>query len=436
MVASTCNRLFIILLVIFAPAVLANNVTISGAFDGTESTMAADPASCDGTPKRYRQIGSITVSASGNYEVVDAGNNFFFTTPAGGIADAVVMLYTSSFNAASPATNRLASIDDGGTVALASGTTYIVVVQHWCVEMNGPYAVIIDGAGTISGAGFTSFAYTVGEFLGGSPTADFPGLGVRRYVASAPTNIFRPGTYYFGDLGGEINGNYMQLRIYQNAFDPNNPALNLVANTEDALTAGVSLKTGVSYIFVAIDLFESVDRFQFVLFPPGPFVFNPGLNAAWVADGVGSQGIFMEVFPSFNIVFFAHFTFVDAPLVQADGGARPESDQGGKTSVQTHLGSDDQIWLTAFGTYADNSNTVNLKYENSTGGRFNSTLPVAVTDSNYGTGYIEGFSCERLLINWTLPGGIIDTREYVRLLPDGLAYCESFLGAAPVAPPF
>ena len=191
MTISVFSRCITFLLFMVAPSVWANNITISGAFDGTEPTMAADPVSCDGNAKRYRQIGTITVSASGNYQVVDAGNNFFFTTPGGSVADSVVMIYSGSFNAAGPSTNRVASVDEGGTVMLNSGTSYIVVIQHWCAEINGAFAVVIDGAGTISGAGFESFSYTRGEFLPGSPVANFPGLGVHRYVASPVTNVFR-----------------------------------------------------------------------------------------------------------------------------------------------------------------------------------------------------------------------------------------------------
>jgi hypothetical protein len=75
-----------------------------------------------------------------------------------------------------------------------------------------------------------------------------------------------------------------------------------------------------------------------------------------------------------------------------------------------------------------------ISYENSTGGRFNSETPAATTDSSYGSGYIEGLACDHLIINWTLPGGVIDTRDYYKATADAVPYCESFIGAGAISP--
>lgn len=57
-------------------SVFANNVTVSGVFDGSEATMAAAPDSCDDVAKRYKVADTITVSSAGSYTFVDAGNWF------------------------------------------------------------------------------------------------------------------------------------------------------------------------------------------------------------------------------------------------------------------------------------------------------------------------------------------------------------------------
>lgn len=425
-----------LVLLAWAPSAFSHNVTISNAFDGTESTMAASPASCDGTAKRFRQAGTFQVSVSGSYRVADAGNNFPYFGLDADIADVVVILYAGSFSSASPATNRVASIDEGEQVALSAGTSYIVVVQHWCNEILGPYAAVIEGPGVISGAGFNSLDYTYGEFLGGAPTADFPGIGVVRYTEMGPITVPRSGNYFFGDIGSLLGIGSLRLYVYAGDFNPADPVANLVTASAVGPTSIIALESGVNYIFVAADLFNEVNLYQFVLFPPGSFVFNPGLNGAWVATGVEAQGIFLEVFPSVGILFFAHFTFNHLLAVSLDQGAQTtmQADEG-VTKVQNDVGSADQRWLTAFGDYPSTGNFMTLTYENSTGGAFNAELPVATTDSNYGTGWIEAFSCKRMLINWTLSGGTVDTREYHRLLNDGVPYCHSFIKAAPISPP-
>lgn len=431
MSSTTLCRLFCIYCLAVAAPALSNNVTISGAFDGTEATMAASTENCDGAARPFLEAGSFEVSASGTYIVADAGNDFPYYGTDAGVADVVVLVYEDDFDSANPSFNRIRFTDDAAAVDLASGTTYVLVVQHWCDEIVGPYAVVIDGPGDVAGVGFPSSDHTLGEFTQGSPTANFPGIGTARYAASAAITVPRSGNYFFGDISPYVDGVPINLNVYQGSFDPGNPEQNLVANTELAINTAVSLESGVDYIFVAIDVFDAVSRWQFVLFPPGPFIFNPGMNGAWVAEGVGAQGIFMEVFPSVDILFFAHFTFTDQVAV----AQTTQSDDDGGTAPQNHLGADEQIWLTAFGNIPEDDNFMDLTYENSTGGAFNAEQPVATTDSNYGTGWIEAFSCDHVLINWTLPGGVVDTRDYNRLLPDGRPYCESFIKAAPISPP-
>ena len=430
---------FALLLLLTTTSAFANNVTISGAFNGNEPTMAAAEGSCDSDAKRYKVAGTITVSESGSYQVVDAGNWFPFTLPQASIADAVIVIYANSFNSANPASNRVATVDEFESVQLSAGTTYVLVVQHWCVEINGAFAIVIDGAqGTVSGDGFTSLPRTIGNFNSASPTAAFsdqPG-GVRRYKSDAVT-VSKSGAYYFIDVGEELGGSTMSLRIYEGAFDPLNTDKNLHFSTAGFFVSKFSLQAGVNYVFVLYENVFNSGRLQYVLFPPGDINFNPGLNGAWVAPGIEHQGILMEVLPSAGILFMAQFTF-DAQLATAatQSTSRPmaQTTGGGGSKVQAQIGADDQRWLTAFGSIPADGERMTISFENSTGGRFNSETPVATTDSSYGSGWIDLMACDHLLINWDLPGGIVDTRDYYKATQDAVPYCESFIKAGPVTP--
>lgn len=413
----------------------ANNVTVSREFDGTESSMAAAPGSCNDSAKRFRVAGSITVSTSGSYTVIDAGHWFETVLPKSSISDLVIMVYADNFDSDNPATNRVASVDEFEDVQLNTGISYTLVVQHWCNEVNGAYAIVIEGGQkTITGEGFTTAPQTIGNFNDSSPSAYFANIdAVRRYRSDEKT-INVSGNYYFVDLGEETGGATMSLRIYQGSFDPLNTETNLYYNSDGFFAGVVSLQAGVTYVFVLVENAADTTHVQYVMFPPGPFNFNPGLNGAWVAEGIASQGILMEVLPSAGILFFAHFTFQDEALVAASKAARStlQSSAGGDPVTQAHIGADDQIWLTAYGSIPADGNVMTISYENSTGGQFNSTTPVATTDSSYGTGFIEGITCDHLVINWNLPGGVFDTRDYFKATQDAVPYCQDFIHAAAV----
>lgn len=415
--------------------VLANNFTVSGSFDGTEPTMAADPNSCDGVAKRYRVAGTITVSVSGSYNFVDAGNWFPFVFPESSIADTVIMIYAGTFNPALPSVNRVASVDEFDPVQLDAGTSYVLVVQHWCAEFNGAYAIVIDGGqATVSGDGFTSLPRTIGNFTAQSPTANFADLGgVRRYSSEAVT-VSASGTYYLIDIGEELGGSLMSLRVYEGSFNPLDTDANLVVNTGGFFAEAFSLQAGVNYVFVLVEVSPNSQRLQYVLFPPGPFSFNPGLNGAWVAENIAYQGILMEVLPSAGILFFAQFTFPDTVVATTSSKSRITTQAASGNEAQPQaVGSSDQRWLTAFGAIPGDGNLMTIKYENTTGGRFNAETPAATIDSDYGDGWIEGVTCDHLVINWNLPGGITDTRDYYKATQDAVPYCESFIKAGPVS---
>jgi hypothetical protein len=431
--------LTLVALCLFNTSALADNHTVSGAFDGTEPFMGAAPNSCNTAAKRYRVAGTITVSTSGAYRVVDAGNWFPFYLQAGGIADSVVMIYAGNFNSASPATNRVASVDEYEDVQLNSGTNYTLVVQHWCEEYNGAYAVVIEGGpGTVSGDGFTSPAETIGNFDAGSPSAYFSDIDATlRYQANEKT-VSETSQFFFVDLWEETDGTPLLLRVYKDSFDPQNTDTNLVYNSQGDFIGSFYLQSGVNYVFVMVEAEADSQHLQYVLYPsasPSAAIFNPGLNGSWTSPGIKAQGILVDVVASAGVVFFAHFTFQDDVVTAATKGGNPalQSSGGGDSSVQATIGADDQIWFTAFGLIPESSSMMDIKYENSTGGRFNAETPQATTDSDYGSGYIEAIACDHLVVNWNLPGGVTDTRDYYKAAQDTVPYCLGFVPAGPVS---
>jgi len=432
--------------VLFALAVLglfntsawAANQTVSGAFDGTESLMSAAPNSCDSSLKRYRVAGTINVSSSGSYRVVDAGNWFPFYLAEGGIADSVIMIYAGSFNPASPASNRVASVDEYEDVELTSGTNYTLVVQHWCEEYNGAYAVVIAGGpGTVSGDGFASPGETIGNFDAGTPSAYFADVGATlRYRADAKT-VSETSGFFFVDLWEETDGTPLLLRVYKDSFDPGNTETNLVYNSNGDFIGSFYLQAGVNYVIVLVEAIADSQHLQYVLYPSatGPATFNAGLNGSWVSPGIKAQGILMDVIPSFNFVFFAHFTFNDnvAAAATKGGGSTLQSSASGASTVQADIGSADQRWFTAYGTIPASGTMMDINYENSSGGRFNAETPAATTDSFYGTGYVDAIACDHLVVNWSLPGGVTDTLDYYKATQDTVPYCISQVPAGPVS---
>lgn len=419
----------------FSTSIAAGNRTISGAFDGSETTMTAIPDSCDNTPKKFIEAGSIQVNSTDIYQFTDIGAFFPSELPQASIADVAIMIYQGSFDSDSPLANRVGIISLTNDVALNAGTDYVVVVQHQCDEFVGPYGIVIEGPGSISGAGFNSLPWTMGEFSAENPTAFFGGnLGIdSSYQATGPVTFPRTGNYYYYDVGPRLEHSFLTVWIYEDSFDPLDTQKNLVQALPLAPVAGVALEGGKSYVFVAINFTEAEGPWQFALFPPGNLGFNSGLSAAWGTPGVEGAGILMEVFEQTGILFFAWFTYTDPLLVlntqvQADAGI---------TRPQSHLGSPEQIWLTGFGVLPqDGGNFMNIAFENASGGAFNVPSPEPEINSSYGTGWIELFSCTHFDLHFSLPGGQEGTVPFNRLVGDGVDYCLESVTAGAIAPPF
>jgi len=417
------------LLVLFSLPALAGNRTITGEFTGSDPTMASVVSSCAGDGSLmlgYSEAGTIQIGTSGSYMISDAGNVGYGQD--NGIRDISALLYEGSFDPANPGDNLVVAVDVGYNeisnateTDLQTGVDYVVVAQHWCDSEVGAgwYGIIIRGPGSITGLGFATPPRTIGNFSSADQT-NFPDYGgTHKYAAGNPMQVARTGYYMYADIGGNWDpGSPALLLVYKNSFNPALPGNNFVSY---AFFGGpVFLEAGQTYVFVVVDFFDVEGIWQYVLFPPSDPTFNSGLSAAWYNPATSGQGVLAEYGAITKLFFAAIFTF-DAPAIVAS--AQPQS-----------VGSTDQRWLTAYGSPAPGSSTLDLKFENTTGGVFNSPTPAPTTDSNYGTGTVEVVSCENIVITYDLPGGLEGMMNLQRALPDGADNCYQQVPFGPLVP--
>jgi len=115
------------------------------------------------------------------------------------------------------------------------------------------------------------------------------------------------------------------------------------------------------------------------------------------------------VFPVLKQVFVAWFTFETVP-------------PGENTAA---FGASDQRWVTALGSYSGNQAT--LQAELTTGGLFNSDLPLASQDAEYGTLELEFEHCNLATVSFDFPdAGLSGVFEISRALDSNVALCEAY----------
>jgi sugar lactone lactonase YvrE len=139
------------------------------------------------------------------------------------------------------------------------------------------------------------------------------------------------------------------------------------------------------------------------------FQINAGLNDAWVNDDAAFQGLLTTVFPESKLMFLAWFTF-DSVLPPDD--------------VTANLGSPDQRWITALGSY--DGNRAELKAELTTGGKFNTSVPLATQDTEYGTINIEFSDCTLALVEYDFPA-VSESGSFTihRAIGENIPLCEA-----------
>jgi len=139
----------------------------------------------------------------------------------------------------------------------------------------------------------------------------------------------------------------------------------------------------------------------------GEFVMNAGLNDAWYNPLTDGQGFFITVFPDFNVVNLAWFTYdTQLPLDEDDA----------------NLGSPGHRWLTALGDIE--GDTAVMTIEVASGGLFDTTTTIDRTTD--GTITLTFTDCSSGLIEYNIPS--INRQGSVpiqRVANDNVALCEA-----------
>ena len=398
----TSRGLAALLLISTCQPLLANHVTLSAQWDGSEDVIAPFPGTCTGAGDlTYRQFAPIRVSQSGQYHVGDASD----ALPG----NLVAAVYSGNFDPANPDTNRVVVFDQGGPAPLEPGQDYIVVVQHWCENVApAAFAVSLSGPGSISGEDVVvSPAGTLGLLDGTEPMADFGGV-MQHYELSDPFVAEATGNYWFADVS-VFDRLDMVIRVYEGAFDAGDTQAGLVATRDDF--GDVLLAAGKAYRFVVTSFVPgNIGEWHWVLFPPGALGLNAGLNGAWYNPATDGQGILLDVFTENRLVFLAWFTF---DLERPAGDAEPM------------IGDAGQRWFTASGNYRDGDRSVGLTLYNSTGGVFDSGTP-PVDTAEYGTAELDFEDCLNGTLTYDIPAGPASgVIPLERIASDHLALCAS-----------
>jgi hypothetical protein len=139
------------------------------------------------------------------------------------------------------------------------------------------------------------------------------------------------------------------------------------------------------------------------------FQINPGLNDAWFNPVTGGQGFNISVYPVSKQMFVTWFTY---------DVERPSPD------VTAVLGEPGQRWLTAQGTYDDDTATLTVFVTE--GGVFDSATPAASTDQDgVGTMTIEFSDCENALVTYDITSLDLSGEIPIeRIMQDNVPICE------------
>jgi len=140
-----------------------------------------------------------------------------------------------------------------------------------------------------------------------------------------------------------------------------------------------------------------------------PFQITAGLNDSWKSDDAAYQGFFFTVFENLGKIFIAWFTY---DTEQPDEG------------ISAVVGAAGQRWLTGLGTYVGDTATVSL--ELTYGGAFNTSIPLAVQEYEYGTVTIVFISCNEAVLTYDIPSaGLSGQITLHRIVPSNIALCEA-----------
>jgi hypothetical protein len=375
----------ILLLIIPCVSALADHVTLSARWDGSESLVSALQGTCnDAGDLALRQFNPIQVSTSGTYHLGDASD----ALPG----DLMIAVYAGDVDAAATRDEPIAAFGDGGPVNLEAGQNYTVAVQHWCKNIfPASFAVSLSGPGDITGADVVvSPGWTLGYIDESNPTAVFS-EEPRGYAASETVKVPATGLYHFADvaLSGRLDS---EIRVYKDFFNSADTEMNLVARLDDS--GDVALVSGMNYQFVVVARTEgNSGEWHWVMFPPGDLGINAGFSGNWYNEETSGQGMLIDVMPEKQLVFAAWFTYELQRPAAADDAV---------------IGDTGHRWFTALGSYEQGDKSITLNITNTTGGVFDSADPPVSRQSGYGTIELEFSDCLNASMTYSLPAGPVD----------------------------
>lgn len=387
----------------FSSLATAENFILTDMFDGSEAKTDPLPGTCNSTiePLRYDVVSPVTVSTTQNYVIQDVYN-------FGDGIDVSVLVYQGSFDPGNPNANLITpnGIDVFDSVTLNAGVEYTFVVQQWCQNLEGAWAVSISGGGTVTAGVLADLPeVTEGAITLSDPTASLP-CGNTNYVAVDNQTVSNTGTYYYNDLSIVFDLD-MCLHIYQGSFNPDSPATNLVTTLDDVGT--VDLDAGQNYVFV-IQPFDAAEagEYFFALSPPAPFAISSNMAGAWEYSVTAGSGLFMDVFDENNLMFIAWFTY---------DLERPDP------SVTAMIGDPGHRWVTGIGPFTGDTATLDLYW--TSGMVFDSATPPPSTEQD-GSMTIEFESCTAGQVTYDLGiAGVSGDFPISRLSAENSAVCES-----------
>ncbi len=151
---------------------------------------------------------------------------------------------------------------------------------------------------------------------------------------------------------------------------------------------------------------KQYDHFYALALGERAFRINAGLNDAWYNPDTDGQGFFITVFPNLGVVSLAWFTY--------DTALPPQG-------AQANLGDPGHRWLTAVGSYAEDS--ASLEVYNTYGGLFDDNTKV--TQDVYGTMVLKFSGCNAGTVEYDIPSvNLKGTVVIKRVARDNVSLCE------------
>jgi len=215
------------------------------------------------------------------------------------------------------------------------------------------------------------------------------------------------GTDYPNLHGIYLFADYCSGKIWGLTRDNNEWVTTLLIDTTNAITTFGLGEGGKIYMAGAS---RGVYRIADGSAVPEGFRINPGMNDAWFYPATKGQGLLISVFEDTRVMFLAWFTF---------DVERPPED------VTAILGDPGHRWLTAQGTYSDDTATLDVFV--TAGGIFDSSVPAPSPAAKIGTMTITWTDCNAAVLTYDLDSPVLMGEFPIqRVSLDNVPWCEAF----------